>query len=99
MAVKIFIRRHCREGMVQPALALLAEFRKAAKDQSGYLSGETLLNHYDPRCIAVVSTWEQVEDWIRWQGSESRAQMETRLEDVLDQPTTYEVYDVHRLPD
>lgn len=95
MAVKIFIRRHCRKDSVESALSLLTEFRKAAMNQPGYLSGVTLLNHYDSAGIAVVSTWRHVEDWIRWQSNEDRAQMETRLEDLLDQPTTYEVFDIH----
>ena len=95
MAVNIFIRRHCKEGSVESALALLTEFRRAAMDQPGYLSGVTLSNHYDSNSIAVVSTWQQVEDWIRWQSNEDRAQMEAELEELLDQPTIYEVFDVH----
>ncbi len=95
MAVKILIRRHCRKGLVESALALISEFRKAAMGQPGYLSGQTLLNHYDGNCIAVLSTWQQVEDWIRWQSNEGREQMEARLEGLLDQPTTYEVFDLY----
>ena len=94
MAVKIFIRRHCREGRVEQALKRLSGFRKAAMDQPGYLSGETLVNHYDNRCVVVVSTWQQVEDWIRWQESPEREQRASDIEDLLDQPTTYEIFDI-----
>ena len=95
MAVKVFIRRHCRQGRLEAVLDLLREFRKAAMDQPGYVSGETLVNHYDPRRIIVVSAWKTVEDWIRWQSDESRERMEARIEDLLDQATAYEIFDIH----
>jgi heme-degrading monooxygenase HmoA len=94
MAVKIFIRRHCREGQAEQVLKRLSGFRKAAMDQPGYLSGESLVNHYDPRCLVVVSTWRDVDDWIGWQESPERAERESDIEELLDQPTTYEIFDI-----
>ncbi|MCF8078096.1 MAG: antibiotic biosynthesis monooxygenase [Desulfobacterales bacterium] len=73
---------------------MLAESRKAAMDQPGYLMGETLLNHYDSRSILVVSTWQNVDDWIRWQNSPERDRNEARIEELLDRPTVYEIFDV-----
>lgn len=98
MTVKIFIKRHIQEGKVEAALSLLNQFRLAAMGQPGYISGETLINHYDPRSVTVVSTWQTVEDWIDWQESESRARNEALLEEMLEQPTKYEIYDVGVLP-
>jgi len=94
MAVRIFIKRHIKEGRGDRVLRMLSEFRKTAMDQPGYLSGETLVNHYDPRCLVVVSTWQTVDDWIRWQNSDARDRNEARLEDLLDKPTVYEVFDI-----
>lgn len=94
MAVRIFIKRHVKEGLVEKTIQMLNEFRKSAMDQPGYLSGETLVNHYDANCVAVVSTWRNVEDWIRWQSSEVRDRNENLLEDLLYEPTIYEVYDI-----
>ena len=37
-----------------------------------------LANHYDTKSVTVISTWQSVEDWIRWQESEERASNETR---------------------
>jgi len=98
MTVKIFIKRHIREDDMEVALSLLTQFRITAMGNPGYISGETLINHYDSRSVTVVSTWQTVEDWINWQESEERARNEDRLEEMLEQPTKYEVYDVGVLP-
>ena len=93
MTVRVFIKRHFKEGQVDNGLKMLKEFRKSAMGCPGYVSGETLVNHYDDNCVVVVSTWADVEDWIRWQSSEDRDRNEALLEDLLDQPTVYEVFD------
>jgi len=65
-------------------------------DQPGHISGETLVNHYDGRSITVISTWESIDDWIRWQESAQRVSTEANLEKFLEQPTKYEIYDIGR---
>jgi heme-degrading monooxygenase HmoA len=94
MTVRIFIKRHMKSDQIEEALSLLKQFRSDALDQPGYISGETMIDHYDPHKVMVVSTWQTVEDWIRWQESGERARNETQLEDLLGQPTSYEIYDV-----
>lgn len=98
MTVKIFIKRHIQEDKMEGALSLLNQSRVAAMGQPGYISGETLVNHYDPRSVTVVSTWQTVEDWISWQESDERASNEAQLEEMLEQATKYEIYDVGVLP-
>ena len=98
MAVRVFIKRHFKDGHTTEALSLLKQFRHTAMDQPGYISGETLVNHYDARSITVISTWESIDDWIRWQESAQRASTESNLEKLLEQPTKYEVYDMGRSP-
>ena len=65
MAVKVFIKRNIKKGKTQEAVELLKEVRSYALKQPGYISGETLINHYDPCKITVVSTWQTIDDWIR----------------------------------
>ena len=93
MAVRVFIKRHFKEGQVGKGLKLLGEFRKAAMNLPGHISGETLVNHYDPNCVVVVSTWTRVEDWVNWQNSKDRDSNEAMIEELLDQPTVYDVFD------
>ena len=99
MAVKIFIKRHVKEGKVDKAYTLLNKIRSNAMNQPGYISGETLVNHYDYRSITVISTWQSVEDWINWEESDERAGNEVELESLLEKSTKYEIYDMGLLSD
>jgi heme-degrading monooxygenase HmoA len=47
----------------------------------------------------VVSTWQTVEDWIRWEESDQRAVIEAKLESLLEKRTQFEVYDLGKMPD
>jgi heme-degrading monooxygenase HmoA len=96
MAVKVFIKRRIKAGKTEQAIEMLKRLRWDALNQPGYISGETLVDHYDSRNLAVISMWKRVEDWIRWQESELREAKEGRLSDILELPTRYEVYDVER---
>ena len=94
MAVKIFIKRHVKKGKTQEAVELLKEVRSCALKQPGYISGETLINHYDPCNITVVSTWQTIDDWIRWEESDERSAKENQLEALQERPADFEIYDL-----
>ncbi len=99
MAVKVLIKRHFKEAKTAEAFALLLKFRHNAMNQPGYISGETLTNHYDPRSMTVISTWQTIEDWIRWQESDEREANESQLESMLEEPTKFEIYDIGMKPE
>ena len=94
MAVKIFIKRYVKKGKTQAAVELLKEVRSQALKQPGYISGETLINHYDPCNITVVSTWQTIDDWIRWEESDERSAKENQLEGLQEGPADFEIYDL-----
>jgi heme-degrading monooxygenase HmoA len=94
MAVKIFIKRFVKKGKTQEAVELLKNVRSQALKQPGYISGETLINHYDPCKITVVSTWQTIDDWIRWEESDERSAKENQLEGLQEGPTDFEIYDL-----
>jgi len=96
MAVIVFIKRHFKQELVEGGLHLLETFRENARRQPGYISGETLLSHYDRAGVTVLSRWESVDDWVNWQNSADREQNEVRIESLLDRPTMYEIYDLYR---
>jgi len=93
MAVKVFIKRHVKKGKAEDTFALLNAVRRQALKQPGYISGETLVNHYDPCKITVVSTWQTIDDWIQWQESDARASKEDQLESLQEGPADFEIYD------
>jgi heme-degrading monooxygenase HmoA len=94
MAVKIFIKRQIKENKVDDAYKLLNKIRANAMNQPGYISGETLVNHYDHRSITVISTWQSIDDWISWEESDERSGNEAELERLLEEPTKFEIYDL-----
>jgi heme-degrading monooxygenase HmoA len=94
MAVKVFIKRVVKKGKKEAVVKLLINVRSQALKQPGYISGETLVNHYDPCSIAVVSTWQTIDDWIRWQESDERAAIEDQLESLQEMPANFEIYDL-----
>jgi len=92
MVVKVFIKRHIKEGQTKQVLTLLKKFRSTAMDQTGYISGETLFSHDDPKKLVVMSMWQSVENWLQWKGNADRKAHETEMEQHLEKPTEYEVY-------
>ena len=94
MAVKVLINRLIIEDGIEDALPLLKELRIKAMDNPGYISGESLVNHYNPRNIMIIATWQTFDDWINWQESDERDAAEAKLERFLQEPAKYEVYDL-----
>jgi heme-degrading monooxygenase HmoA len=92
MIVKVMIRRKFKEGKAREVFALLNKFRSDAMNQKGYISGETLINHDDPREILVISMWQGMDNWIRWRENPERKANEKLLERWLEDPTVYRSY-------
>jgi heme-degrading monooxygenase HmoA len=40
-----------------------------------------------------ISTWQTIEDWIRWEESDARATKEDQLENLQEGPADFEIYD------
>jgi heme-degrading monooxygenase HmoA len=92
MIVKVMIKRKIKEGKAREVFALLNKFRSQAMNQKGYVSGETLINHDNPREILVISMWQDMENWIRWREDAERKANESLLERWLEEPTVYQSY-------
>jgi heme-degrading monooxygenase HmoA len=90
----VFIKRYIKKGKTDEALALLNYVRSQALKEPGYISGETLVNHYDRSSIVVVSTWQTIDDWIRWQESDERTGTVDQLEGLAEGPANFEIYDL-----
>ena len=73
-------------------MLLLNKFRSDAMNQKGYISGETLINHDDPREIMVISMWQSIENWLKWRENSERIANERLLEQWLDAPADYQAY-------
>ena len=91
-AVKVIVRRRFKEGKTKGVFALLNKFRSDAMEQSGYISGETLINYDDPHEIVVIAMWRSVENWLNWKNNELRKANELQLEHWLEEPAEIKTY-------
>jgi heme-degrading monooxygenase HmoA len=92
MIAKIFIKRKFSRDNTSEIVPLLMQMRAGAMKQSGYISGETLTSTTDPQNIAVIATWQSMEDWIKWRENPERQKIEAMLEVFQLGPTVYEEY-------
>jgi len=90
--VKVMIKRKIKEGKAREVFALLNKFRSDAMNQIGYITGETLINHDNPREILVISMWQDMANWLKWRENPERKANETLLGRWLEEPTAYESY-------
>lgn len=99
MLVKVFIRRHFKEGKDREVFRLLKKIRLKAMECEGYISGETLVSTNDPQEIMVISTWESMDDWDSWKESLDRKTIDALLEELQTTSTLYEsfVFSKYRL--
>ena len=92
MIAKIIIKRRFSKENAPQILSLLNKIRSIAMNQPGYISGETLMQSDYPENMAVICSWQSMEDWAAWKDSEERKQYEAMLEIYQTRPTQYEEY-------
>ncbi len=92
MAVKIIIVRHVAQDKEEQIRPLLMQMRSGAHAQTGYVSGETLVNYDDPQEKVVISTWRNLENWNEWLRNPERCELQGRVDEILGEETLYQVY-------
>lgn len=92
MIAKIIIKRYFKKDNTPQILPLLTKIRSIAMNQPGYISGETLMQIDYPESLAVICSWQSMEDWLAWKNSNERKQYEAMLEIYQNGPTNYEEY-------
>ncbi len=92
MIAKILIKRRFVKENRQAILALLNKMRSIALNQPGYISGETLMQLDYPENMAVLCTWQSMEDWLTWKEKDERKTYEAMLDIYQTRPTEFEEY-------
>jgi len=93
MTVKIFIKRNVTDSKVAELTVLLKRLRSVTLMQPGYISGQTLKRVDKPGECLVISTWRSAEDWQEWLGNSKRIAIQNEIDELLDRPTEYAVYE------
>jgi len=92
MAVKVILKRKVAKDKEAVLSPLLVQMRALAMSQPGYISGETLRNTEDPEEVLVIGTWQSAENWKAWFRSSARAEIQEKIDALLETKTEYGVY-------
>jgi len=92
--VRVVIQRHLKEGKKGDLLPLLRALRSAAMSYSGYIHGESLVGTENPSIISVLSTWQSLEEWKKWEKSEQRVKLYEKIEPLLVEKPMVSVYQI-----
>jgi heme-degrading monooxygenase HmoA len=82
--IRVTIEHHCQPGKEKQLRDMLIELRTMAMQQPGYISGETLRELINPSLFKVISTWSELEDWKKWQGSQERLLIERKMNSITN---------------
>ena len=92
--VRVIIQRRLKEGKKGDILPLLRALRTAAMSYPGYIHGESLGSAEDPSVISVLSNWQSLEEWKKWQNSPQRVRLYKQIEPLLAEKPVVSVYQV-----
>jgi heme-degrading monooxygenase HmoA len=92
VAIRIIIDRKVKKGKESEFARMLRELRSKAIPSKGYISGETLRAQGDPHNYIVISTWQSLEDWKKWEKQPERKEIHARIEKLMSRPTKTTIY-------
>jgi heme-degrading monooxygenase HmoA len=92
MAVRVIIDRKVKKGRESDFSKLLRELRSKAIPSKGYISGETLRSLADPHNYIVITTWQSVDEWKRWEKGPERKKIQAKIEKLMARPTKTKIY-------
>jgi heme oxygenase (mycobilin-producing) len=68
------------------------ELRTSAMHTRGYISGETLRSLNNPQKIIVISNWNSLEDWKKWEENPDRKKVQADMDELLRSKETATIY-------
>jgi heme-degrading monooxygenase HmoA len=73
---------------------LLLKLREHAMSYPGYLGADNLVNDRDPSIVAIITSWDSVEQWRDWQESKIRGEIMKEAEPLLEEELRVSIYRV-----
>jgi len=78
-----------KSANIQP---ILLKLRSHAMTYRGYVGAENLLSEQDISIVAMVTTWEKVEDWRSWETSKAKQEILREAEAILAEEPRVTIY-------
>jgi len=91
--INVHIRRTAAQENQESLIELIHLLRAAITGRPGYLSSETLKRVDSTGEVLVVSKWQSPFYWNQWYESRERIRIQERIDELLDSPTQYDVYE------
>ena len=82
--IRVIIERHIKEGCFHDYLDMIRRARKQATAVEGFIAGELLQEKSNPDRAVIISSWENIESWDKWQSSPERAEVLTSMRPLLE---------------
>jgi heme-degrading monooxygenase HmoA len=87
MSIRIIIDRKVKKGKEENFANLVRKLRLQAIFSKGYISGEILRARDDPQNYIVVSAWQSVSDWEKYEKVPETRRIHARIEKLMAKPT------------
>ena len=91
--IKVHIKRKVPEEKKEALLELINQLRSITMGIPGYIAGETLKRVDKPGESLVVTKWQSVYYWNAWLQGTERAEIQTQIDQLLEDETLYEIYE------
>ena len=91
MAVRIIIDRKVKKGKEADFAKLLRRLRSKAIFSRGYITGEMLRVQNDPQNYIVISAWQSVADWEKYERVPETSKIRARIEKLMARPTEVKI--------
>jgi heme-degrading monooxygenase HmoA len=91
--IRIHIRRKVPENRADDLKVLINQLRGVTMGTPGYIAGETLKRVDIPGESLVVTKWQSAFYWDQWLQSKERAEIQDKIDRLLEAPTQYEIYE------
>jgi quinol monooxygenase YgiN len=83
MATKLTVERRVVPGNQDELADLLRELRSGAVRQPGFISGETVIDAFNPTIFMTISAWSGIGAWQEWERNPSRQAIVERINALL----------------
>ncbi len=89
--IRVIVERELKDG--KDIGRLLLDLHMIAVLQKGHISNETWINAEDNHKITVLSTWQSLQDWKKWEQSKERAQIIEKIDPLLTKKAKISVWE------
>lgn len=91
--VKVVVDHQLKEKKDTEAyIQVMRELTNEARKQSGYITGETLVNTEDESNIIVIATWRSSKHFNDWYTPEIRQKVNGMYPRILTEPPKIRIY-------